>query len=466
VSCLSICPFRDPSSEYVLFRSFLDGRREKAVTVAVKEDGSVVPEESGPGWPAYMGWNRAPLILCMRGGAVLLPMELREHPYCSLVWEICGNQGPCEEYYRQLAWEAEEGGRRRATTCHAGLHNCMVPILRRGDLDGLLVFGQARLCGEGHERHERESTSARAEFAALHSLSPEQGRALEEAFEGMAPVSESDIESMMDLSGRIAHFISIAFDRYLEDLVGEKKELERNMESLVHDVVIRLQGVVARCDNLHRRLDTTAGASKSATQEEIWSIMMDLSSMGTVARNWPSYLGDYDFRPVEIGAVLQRVLDKYDGEAKRKDVVLELDLEPLEESGVILEVSERHFVVCVENLVQNGVKYSFKGTSGRPRYVRITGMRAGDQRYMFVFENFGIGILADELEKVFDRGYQGRLREGEDRPGAGLGLYYARRVVRKHRGRIWAVSKDMKSGYLTLIKLVLPVRQTKLPAGR
>src|SRR5690606_4611555 len=57
----------------------------------------------------------------------------------------------------------------------------------------------------------------------------------------------------------------------------------------------------------------------------------------------------------------------------------------------------------------------------------------------FVVEDSGRGIARDDLERVFERFYQG---EGGGRGGGlGIGLYVARGLVRAHGGRIWAESE-------------------------
>jgi signal transduction histidine kinase len=51
----------------------------------------------------------------------------------------------------------------------------------------------------------------------------------------------------------------------------------------------------------------------------------------------------------------------------------------------------------------------------------------------------GPGIPPDELERVFVPFR--RLPRHRDRPGSGLGLYFAKTLVEQQGGRIWAESK-------------------------
>lgn len=53
----------------------------------------------------------------------------------------------------------------------------------------------------------------------------------------------------------------------------------------------------------------------------------------------------------------------------------------------------------------------------------------------------GVGIPADDVERIFDKFYQSPYHRGESLRGTGLGLAIARHVVDAHGGRIWAESR-------------------------
>ena len=53
----------------------------------------------------------------------------------------------------------------------------------------------------------------------------------------------------------------------------------------------------------------------------------------------------------------------------------------------------------------------------------------------------GIGVPADDREKIFERFYRAGNRSEVNAPGTGLGLAIAREVVDKHGGKIWLESE-------------------------
>ena len=85
-----------------------------------------------------------------------------------------------------------------------------------------------------------------------------------------------------------------------------------------------------------------------------------------------------------------------------------------------------------EQLISNAAKYSSGRTSP---HVRVSG-RVEESRNVYVIEDNGIGFTMkyyDKLFKIF-----GRLHRSGEFEGIGIGLAIAHRVLRRHRGRIWA----------------------------
>jgi signal transduction histidine kinase len=84
------------------------------------------------------------------------------------------------------------------------------------------------------------------------------------------------------------------------------------------------------------------------------------------------------------------------------------------------------------NLIMNAVKHGSEGG----RIVVSAGRKGGALE--FAVADDGPGIAAERLETIFDRFTQG---ERQGRPGLGLGLFIARRIVEAHGGRIWVKSR-------------------------
>ena len=62
-----------------------------------------------------------------------------------------------------------------------------------------------------------------------------------------------------------------------------------------------------------------------------------------------------------------------------------------------------------------------------------------DGRIVVSVRDQGPGIAEADLPRIFDRFYRARHMKNHV-PGAGLGLFIAREIVRAHGGEIWAES--------------------------
>jgi len=95
----------------------------------------------------------------------------------------------------------------------------------------------------------------------------------------------------------------------------------------------------------------------------------------------------------------------------------------------------------VINLVSNAVKYS-----GEKPVVEITVWTEGARAFCSV-RDWGIGIPADELPKIFDRFYRARTASGI--AGTGIGLNFAQRIMHLHGGEIQVESYEAGGSLFT-----------------
>lgn len=86
------------------------------------------------------------------------------------------------------------------------------------------------------------------------------------------------------------------------------------------------------------------------------------------------------------------------------------------------------------NLLTNAVDYL---DPERPGVIRVTGERLRFETIFRVQDN-GIGIAADDLERIFQVFQRGGAHSVS---GEGMGLAYVRTLVRRHGGRIWCESE-------------------------
>jgi PAS domain S-box-containing protein len=103
-----------------------------------------------------------------------------------------------------------------------------------------------------------------------------------------------------------------------------------------------------------------------------------------------------------------------------------------------------------QNLIANALK--FQGDSKPKIHVRAKPLPDG---WEFSVKDNGIGILPDQLDRIFLI-FQ-RLHSREEYPGTGIGLAICKRIVEQHGGTIWVESEQGKgSTFYFTIKTPVP----------
>ena len=117
--------------------------------------------------------------------------------------------------------------------------------------------------------------------------------------------------------------------------------------------------------------------------------------------------------------------------------VRSISIEVLElPAGVRVLGDRRQLVSALGNLVENGVKYSEAGSTVQVR-VRVEGASVE-----LMVADHGIGIPAQDHDRIFERFYRVDKGRGRDTGGTGLGLAIVRHVATNHRGEVLVSSQE------------------------
>ena len=116
-----------------------------------------------------------------------------------------------------------------------------------------------------------------------------------------------------------------------------------------------------------------------------------------------------------------------------------------------VNVDARRIRQVIDNIIDNAVKHSGKGTK-----IVVKAWRNRSQ-LQFSIADEGIGIPAKDLERVFDRMYHIEYRQTPETGGFGLGLALCKGLVEAHGGRIWVESKVGKG---SIFYFALPIQAT------
>jgi len=148
-------------------------------------------------------------------------------------------------------------------------------------------------------------------------------------------------------------------------------------------------------------------------------------------------------QPVEISRFLKEKIDEFKLEHTNDSIKIteEFNLE-----GVKILMDEFQFTRVVYNLLSNAVKYSL----GKPEIVVKAEM---NEKLVIKVQDNGIGIDKETQNNIFSRFYRANTRDIHKVKGLGLGLYYVKKIVEAHGGRI---SVDSKPNHGSTFIIELP----------
>jgi two-component system phosphate regulon sensor histidine kinase PhoR len=100
---------------------------------------------------------------------------------------------------------------------------------------------------------------------------------------------------------------------------------------------------------------------------------------------------------------------------------------------------------ALANLLGNAVKFT------PPEKAIRVGLRSDGRNVILEVEDEGIGIHTDEIEKVFEKFYQGKNALSQSASGTGLGLTLVKHIVEAHGGKVLVESRVGRGSKFSMI---------------
>jgi signal transduction histidine kinase len=159
-------------------------------------------------------------------------------------------------------------------------------------------------------------------------------------------------------------------------------------------------------------------------------------------------LMELEFQEVDLAQLIQSVMATASALVRDKEVDLYQEVDP-DIPKVQGDVARIRQVLL--RLLTNAAKFTEQGS--------ITVRAWSDDGQVIVsISDTGVGIPAEDQERIFERFEQGTLENGRRPNGAGLGLALSKQFVEMHGGRIWVESEVGRGSTFTFS---LPLRQRR-----
>jgi signal transduction histidine kinase/CheY-like chemotaxis protein len=158
--------------------------------------------------------------------------------------------------------------------------------------------------------------------------------------------------------------------------------------------------------------------------------------------------------PFPVAPIVEEVLASLQPLAAKKGLEVATSLDPRLD---VLVADPGKVKQILYNLLSNAIKFTPAG--GR---LGVRATRDGQEAQFTVWDT-GIGIPAQEHERIFEEFQQLQAMAGKEYEGTGLGLALARKFVELHGGRIWVESEPGQGSSFTFVLPGLPARTAEPP---
>lgn len=157
---------------------------------------------------------------------------------------------------------------------------------------------------------------------------------------------------------------------------------------------------------------------------------------------------ELEMKKENLGKLIEEIIQEMEIKAKEKSLYLIFE-RPKEKIPPLL-IDKEKMREAILNLIDNGIKYTKEGG------IKVSLEKKNEKVVLIKVKDTGEGMEKEELEKIFQifsRGEAGKELFGE---GLGLGLYFSKKIVELHKGKLWAESEGKGKGSTFYVEL--PIR--------
>lgn len=387
-------------------------------------------------------------------------------PMCSCLKQYPGLWNLCKEDHAKRASAASFDSKHKPklSLCHLGLWNIAYPIYHDDVYYGALMAGQKKISNKEKQNESNIVFHNRLEeLISKKLLSNDVRELLLEKFNQVNIIDEFPRKSLKTLATIDKSLIEI-----IKNLLKRIKRITLLRHEL-HQPNTAARGIL--CESRDKVIELLQSKhldrlDKISIQEILQNINYAINNsklFSAIIENICSSLSSDENALIQSRCNIVHMLKDasmiFQSPAGEKDVIFP----PIEKINIDTphiygdkSLLMRAFI----NLYHNAVKYSYFGQSDdNPRRVETTCENLKNY-FKISISNYGLGILPEEINKVWLEEFRGKLSSDRHRTGSGFGLFQVDQIVKLHHGKrnieSMSVGNQIIGPYLTKVSIMLP----------
>ncbi len=187
-----------------------------------------------------------------------------------------------------------------------------------------------------------------------------------------------------------------------------------------------------------RDLESLSERNKAVDQIQYASLrLFELTSAVIDVSKDENDLYLYRFTPVHIDEILRDLFTTHDDLIERKKLKVDMDIP---NNLPTVQADKTRIQFAIQIIFENALIYTPENG-----LVSVKARQVGGE-VLITFKDDGIGISVDDISRIFSKFYRATNARHTDTEGMGIGLYMAKNIIEKHRGKIWAHSNGEDKG--------------------
>ena len=246
----------------------------------------------------------------------------------------------------------------------------------------------------------------------------------------------SPVDGKDQIDGVVLFLLEVTEDQVAERL---RQEFSANVSHELKTPLTSIFGYAEMIESgMAKDMDIKSFAGKiKAEASRMVSLINDIIKLSQL----DEAKGDKPFKPVNLLLVARDVAKQLQQQALKHQITISV-----EGQEAVIEAEETMLQELIYNLLENSIKYNKPGGK-----VFIEVSQADGDKVKLTVRDTGIGIPAEQQDRVFERFYRVDKSHSKKIGGTGLGLAIVKHVAQYHNGSLSLESRENEGTTVTVV---------------